>query len=276
MTESAKDRQRNAWRALLFTGLGLVIGAGLDFVVRSDLGRREILRQSRREDYVSFIQADKDGNDAGRATAATRIAMYGSREVAESLASYWRNHFPRRLCPASPEKIKEDVAIYHSMRIESGLDRLSDDDMMMLLFRCCVTDTDEKCPVRMGPFDELAMSGMDWTRAYQGRQFDVLAGLLDETAVLTLEDESFRGREAILNRLREVAYPWPRLAVDVEKVESDGATGTRAGVWRLDPNRTLLLSFHESWGRDSEHWRLTKLELRSISGATRSSREPLD
>ena len=153
---------RKAWRALLFIGLGALIGAGLDYLVRSDLSRQELLRQSRREAYVAFLKGEvdfafavtgEDREEYARTTAEARkhIALYGSSSTVQALSKFWRSHFEQPPCCGTLGRVGDDAAIYQRMRLDSLArpDPISDADMMLLMFLCKMPTSEEEvvpCP----------------------------------------------------------------------------------------------------------------------------------
>ena len=141
------DQAKSSWiRALLFTIIGAVLGAGGQYLSSIDQQRLELLREARRDAYVRFLNAQvlwnlaEDPQKYKKETAEARkkIAIYGNKAVAIALAKYWREHFPEAVCVGPPEKDSDDVAIYQSMRkdiMPRGED-ISDSDMMLLVGFC--------------------------------------------------------------------------------------------------------------------------------------------
>jgi hypothetical protein len=137
-------------KSIVFTLIGAVLGAVGHYLLTLDQQRLELLRQARRDAYVQFLDAeviltvgqDPDKYRQETASARKRIAIYGNKEVIEALASYWRKYFDRPDCDATPDKLRDDVRIYQSMRsdIMPWLESISDSDMYMLMFLCRIPD----------------------------------------------------------------------------------------------------------------------------------------
>lgn len=144
----------------VFTLIGILLGAGLNFYFTIAAEREKDLREIRRKAYVDFLHAQVKWDSAQYATseeesrqfsedyrektaeARKRIAVYGDKAVVEALAKYWRNHFDRKICPGTYEKIGDDVSIYQRMRedVMPGDELVNDEDMMMLLFLCQIPE----------------------------------------------------------------------------------------------------------------------------------------
>jgi hypothetical protein len=141
------DQAKSSWiTALLFTIAGAVLGAGGQYLSSIDQQRLELLRASRRDAYVQFLNAqvlsnlahDPEKYQTETTEARKKIAIYGNKAVAIALAKYWREYFPDLVCGGPPEKDSADVAIYQSMRkdiMPRGED-ISDSDMMLLVNFC--------------------------------------------------------------------------------------------------------------------------------------------
>jgi len=150
------ENKSKALVAGIFTLIGVILGAGLNYYLTLDSERQKALRDTRRKAYVDFLHShviwdsaqsatsEKDKQEITKeyykktAEARKRIAVYGNKAVVEALANYWRIYFQRRDCSGSHDRVKDDVAIYHSMRedIMPGSEQVSDADMMMLVFLC--------------------------------------------------------------------------------------------------------------------------------------------
>lgn len=111
-------------KALLFTLLGAILGAVGQYFLTVDQQRLELLRAARRDAYINFLDAEVlwglrvDPGEYEKSTAAARkrIAIYGDHEVIEALANYSRMHLKNDVCCGPLQKLKDDAAIYQSMR----------------------------------------------------------------------------------------------------------------------------------------------------------------
>lgn len=148
-TETARTSR---WQALGFTVVGIVLGAGFQYVGNLSLEKTKYLEEAKKDAYVDFLDAQQKYYEAQAmdnkekaaalmaehniqmAAAKKRVAIYGGRNVAEAMAEYYRS-FQSTKCPDSTDK---DVAIYRSMRVEllPRSELISDADLSMLLFNC--------------------------------------------------------------------------------------------------------------------------------------------
>jgi hypothetical protein len=136
-------------RDLLFTLLGTILGTGVSYLSGLDQKRLELLRGTQRDAYVAFLTAqasadlgaNPDDYAAKTTDARKRIAIYGSSEVVEALAKYWRSHFDRPSCGGGKERVRDDVAIFMSMRrdLTPFWQQVSEADMMMLMYLCQIS-----------------------------------------------------------------------------------------------------------------------------------------
>jgi hypothetical protein len=128
--------------------IGTILGAGLSYLSGNYLNRLELLRATQRDAYIDFLKAQA-GLDLGKepveyaaktTDARKRIAIYGSSDVVEALANYWRSHFDRPMCGGTKEKIHDDLSIFQNMRkdLVPFWQQVSDADMMMLQYLCRV------------------------------------------------------------------------------------------------------------------------------------------
>jgi hypothetical protein len=147
---AATKNKSSRVRDVLFILLGTILGAGLSYVSGHDLNRLQFLRGTQRDAYVDFLRAqvllDLGKNSAEYATntvdARKRIAIYGSSDVVEALAKYYRNHANRPDCGREKEKLHDDATIYLNMRqdLVPFWQQVSEADMMMLLFFCRLSE----------------------------------------------------------------------------------------------------------------------------------------
>lgn len=127
--------------AALAASLTVVAGASLTYLYARSLAKRDNLQSRRAEAYADFIRgaagtSASDSEDASRsaslvASARARIGIYGSKEAAEALASFFRSGG----IIAPPDGIKAFILVIKAMRREnvSKNDVVSDKDLAQLL-----------------------------------------------------------------------------------------------------------------------------------------------
>ena len=165
MAEMENGQKRSGrLKPVLFTLLGAILGALGQYLLTLDQQRLELLREARRDAYISFLDAQalldlqKDPVKYATDTAGARkrIAIYGDKSVVEALARYWRQNFERPVCCGALSKLKDDVAIYQSMRrdIMPWLEDINEADMMLLHFLCRMPESEAQvkpCPAAAAP-----------------------------------------------------------------------------------------------------------------------------
>lgn len=127
------------WAIAVLPLVGVVLGAGLQFLLSRAATREQhatMLRSQAYADYLravaasSHLRSDDDLRDAHRdaADAKARIAVYGSKEVIEALSRFEESGAVLLNAAAS----KAFVSLVAAMR--SGAGRVSERDLELLLF----------------------------------------------------------------------------------------------------------------------------------------------
>jgi len=136
----------------VFTIIGIIVGAGFQYVANLSLEKSKYLEESKKNAYIDFLNAQQkyyeadsldDKKEAARiryeyniemAAAKKRIAIYGGKKVAEAVANFYLS-FNLEKCPQSDDR---DINIYKSMRAEllPKSEQISNTDLSALLFNC--------------------------------------------------------------------------------------------------------------------------------------------
>lgn len=149
---NTKNSQRSKWQPFIFTVIGIILGAGFQYVANLSLEKAKHLEESKTEAYIDFLNAQEKFYEASKIedkekaqailseyniemeAAKKRIAIYGGKKVAEALAKYYLVYDLEKC----PETIKIDVEIYKNMRAEllPKSEQISGSDLSILLFNC--------------------------------------------------------------------------------------------------------------------------------------------
>ena len=128
--------------------LGAMLGFFGNYWTATEGKRLQILQESRRDAYISFlkVQVDKkldlqkNSNQFVDETALARrnISIYGDKSVIEATAQHWREIFKAPVCCGELPQLKHDLAIYQSMRADiiARREDINDADMMLLQHFC--------------------------------------------------------------------------------------------------------------------------------------------
>lgn len=129
----------NAWAIAVLPLVGVVLGAGLQFLLSRAATREQRAATLRAQAYADYLRAvaasghlrsDEDLRDAHRdaAEAKARIAVYGSTDVINALARFEESGAVLSSAAAS----RAFASLVAAMR--SGAGRVSDHDLKLLLF----------------------------------------------------------------------------------------------------------------------------------------------
>ncbi len=145
------DKKAN-WKAFVFTLLGIILGAGFQYMSNVNLEKVKHLELSKKDAYIDFLNAQQKYYASKKienkskakeilyqyeieiAAATKRIAIYGGKQVAEALAKF----YVTKLEKCSNDNIESDVAIYSAMRAEllPENEKIGNDILTILLFSC--------------------------------------------------------------------------------------------------------------------------------------------
>jgi hypothetical protein len=133
-------------KTVVFTLIGALIGALGQYLVSTESNRLELMREARRDAYMSFldVQVDLDlQTDPVKYAINTpgtrrKLAIYGNKSVVEAVARHWREIYKAPTCCGALPQLTNDVAVYQDMRkdIMPWLEYINDTDMMLLQHLC--------------------------------------------------------------------------------------------------------------------------------------------
>jgi hypothetical protein len=133
-------------KSIVFTLIGALIGALGQYLVSAESKRLELMRESRRDVYISFldVQVDLDlQSDPVKYAINTpgtrrRLAIYGNKAVVEAVTRHWREIYKAPTCCGTLPQLTNDIAVYQNMRkdIMLWLENIDDTDMMLLQHLC--------------------------------------------------------------------------------------------------------------------------------------------
>ena len=131
MKNNSKGRQTNAVLIAMFSLIGVIIGATLQYFINMKIQKEKLWDDLRTKTYIQYIEStsklnileDKEKLSEARSlrnSARFLITLYGSKEVVQQLNGYvkWEDNRPEKGSRQEEDFIKSSLLLFDTMRNE--------------------------------------------------------------------------------------------------------------------------------------------------------------